>query len=46
VLAGGVLIEIVPMILSHSTPEITRRVYAHPMCGHGTGPVGATCEQS
>jgi integrase len=30
-LAGGVPIEIVQMILGHSTPEITRRVYAHLM---------------
>ncbi len=28
-LAGGVPIEVVQMILGHSTPEITRRVYAH-----------------
>jgi len=30
-LAGGVPIEIVQMILGHSTPEITRRIYAHLM---------------
>ncbi|MBL7260650.1 tyrosine-type recombinase/integrase [Paractinoplanes lichenicola] len=30
-LAGGVPIEIVQMILGHSTPEVTRRVYAHLM---------------
>lgn len=30
-LAGGVPIEIVQMILGHSSPEITRRVYAHLM---------------
>ncbi|WP_374728207.1 tyrosine-type recombinase/integrase [Catenuloplanes atrovinosus] len=28
-LAGGVPIEIVQMILGHSSPEITRRVYTH-----------------
>lgn len=32
-LAGGVPIEVVQMILGHSTPEITRRVYAHLMRG-------------
>jgi integrase len=30
-LAGGVPIEIVQMILGHSSPEVTRRVYAHLM---------------
>ena len=30
-LAGGVPIEIVQIILGHSSPEITRRVYAHLM---------------
>jgi integrase len=30
-LAGGVPIEIVQLILGHSSPEITRRVYAHLM---------------
>jgi integrase len=30
-LAGGVLIEIVQLILGHSSPEITRQVYAHLM---------------
>jgi hypothetical protein len=30
-LAGGVPIEIVQMILGHSSPEISRRVYAHLM---------------
>jgi integrase len=30
-LAGGVPIEIIQMILGHSTPEITRRVYDHLM---------------
>jgi integrase len=30
-LAGGVPIEIVQLILGHSTPEVTRRVYAHLM---------------
>ena len=28
-LAGGVPIEVVQMILGHSSPEITRKVYAH-----------------
>ncbi len=28
-LAGGVPIEVVQMILGHSTPEITRKIYAH-----------------
>jgi len=30
-LAGGVPIEIVQLILGHSSPEVTRRVYAHLM---------------
>ncbi|GID46397.1 hypothetical protein Aca07nite_36720 [Actinoplanes capillaceus] len=30
-LAGGVPIEVVQLILGHSTPEVTRRVYAHLM---------------
>jgi integrase len=30
-LAGGVPIEVVQMILGHSTPAVTRRVYAHVM---------------
>jgi integrase len=30
-LAGGVPIEIVQMILGHSSPEVTRRVYGHLM---------------
>ncbi|WP_018217621.1 tyrosine-type recombinase/integrase [Salinispora vitiensis] len=30
-LAGGVAIEVVQLILGHSTPEVTRRVYAHLM---------------
>ena len=30
-LAGGVPIEIVQMILGHSSPEVTRKVYAHLM---------------
>ncbi len=30
-LAGGVPIEVVQMILGHSTPTVTRRVYAHVM---------------
>lgn len=30
-LAGGVPIEIVQMILGHSTPDVTRRVYARLM---------------
>jgi integrase len=30
-LAGGVPIEIVQLILGHSTPGVTRRVYAHLM---------------
>ncbi|WP_106327595.1 tyrosine-type recombinase/integrase [Actinoplanes italicus] len=30
-LAGGVPIEIVQLILGHSTPDVTRRVYAHLM---------------
>jgi integrase len=30
-LAGGVPIEIVQMILGHSSPEVTRRVYTHLM---------------
>ena len=30
-LAGGVPIEVVQMILGHSSPSITRRVYAHVM---------------
>lgn len=29
--AGGVPIEIVQMILGHSSPEVTRRVYSHVM---------------
>jgi integrase len=28
-LAGGVPIEVVQMILGHTSPEITRKVYAH-----------------
>jgi integrase len=28
-LAGSVPIDVVQMILGHSSPEITRRVYAH-----------------
>jgi len=28
-LAGGIPIEIVQMILGHSSPEVTRKVYAH-----------------
>jgi integrase len=30
-LAGGVPIEVVQMILGHSTPAVTRKVYAHIM---------------
>jgi integrase len=30
-LSGGVPIEVVQMILGHSSPAVTRRVYAHMM---------------
>jgi hypothetical protein len=29
--SGGVPIEVVQMILGHSSPAVTPRVYAHPM---------------
>jgi integrase len=31
-LAGGVPIEVVPMILGHARPDITRRIYKHLLC--------------
>jgi integrase len=39
-LAGGVPIEIVQMILGHSSPEITRRIYAHLMRKEAAEQVG------
>lgn len=32
-LAGGVPIEIVQMILGHSSPDVTRKIYAHLLRG-------------
>ncbi|WP_438875035.1 tyrosine-type recombinase/integrase [Winogradskya consettensis] len=43
-LAGGVPIEIVQMILGHSSPEVTRRVYAHLMRRDAAEQVGKAAD--
>lgn len=43
-LAGGVPIEIVQMILGHSSPEVTRRVYAHLMRKDAAEQVGKAAD--
>jgi integrase len=44
-LAGGVPIEVVQMILGHSSPEVTRKVYAHLMRTAAAAQVESASEQ-
>jgi integrase len=43
-LAGGVPIEIVALILGHSTPDVTRRIYAHVLRGETSAQVEAATD--
>jgi hypothetical protein len=43
-LAGGVPIEIVQMIMGHSSPEVTRKVYAHVLRQATTDQVNAATD--
>jgi integrase len=43
-LAGGVPIDVVQMVLGHSSPEVTRRVYAHVMRRSASEQVEAASE--